>query len=123
MHAKSLQSCLILCDPMAPLCMGFSRQESWNGLLCPSPGDLPYPGIEPMSFMSPAVADRFFTTSATWEVGSTASFRCQPKSDQRKHLIHLQFPLGTVGQMKAPAHTARIPNLVGPTLDPVLFAV
>ena len=26
--------------------MGFSRQEYWNGLSFPSPGDLPYPGIE-----------------------------------------------------------------------------
>ena len=33
----------------APLSMGFSRQESWNGLPFPSPGDLPNPGIEPGS--------------------------------------------------------------------------
>ena len=33
----------------APLSMGFSRQEYWSGLLCPPPGDLPDPGIEPMS--------------------------------------------------------------------------
>ena len=26
--------------------MGFSRQESWSGLLFPSPRDLPKPGIE-----------------------------------------------------------------------------
>ena len=32
------------------LCLwGFSRQENWNGLLCPPPGDLPNPGIEPRS--------------------------------------------------------------------------
>ena len=31
----------------APLSMGFSRQEYWCGLLSPSPGDLPNPGIEP----------------------------------------------------------------------------
>ena len=31
----------------APLSMGFSRQEYWSGLLFPSPGDLPNPGIEP----------------------------------------------------------------------------
>ena len=37
------------------------------GLLCPPPGDLPDPGIEPTSFASPALAGRFFTTSATWE--------------------------------------------------------
>ena len=33
----------------APLFMGFSRQEYWNGLPFPSPGDLPGPGIEPGS--------------------------------------------------------------------------
>ena len=30
----------------APLSMGFSRQEYWNGLPFPSPGDLPHPGIK-----------------------------------------------------------------------------
>ena len=50
----------------APLSMGFSRQEYWNGLLCPPPGNLPEPGI-PMSLMSPALANGFFTTSTTWE--------------------------------------------------------
>ena len=30
----------------APLSMGFSRQEYWNGLPFPSPGDVPNPGIE-----------------------------------------------------------------------------
>ena len=33
----------------ASLSMGFSRQEYWNGLPFPSPGDLPDPGIEPRS--------------------------------------------------------------------------
>ena len=33
----------------APLSMGFPRQESWSGLPFPSPGDLPDPGIDPMS--------------------------------------------------------------------------
>ena len=31
----------------APPSMGFSRQEYWRGLLFPSPGDLPNPGIKP----------------------------------------------------------------------------
>ena len=51
----------------APLSMGFSRQDYWSGLLCPPPGDLPDPGIEHVSLMSPALVDRFFTTSTTWE--------------------------------------------------------
>ena len=51
-----------------PLSMRFSRQEYWSGLLlCPSPGHLPKPGIKPVSLISPALQDRFFTTSTTWE--------------------------------------------------------
>ena len=47
----------------APLFMAFSRQEYWSGFSCPSPGDLPDPGMESTFLMSPAVAGRFFTTS------------------------------------------------------------
>ena len=49
------------------LSTGFSRQEYWSGLPCPSLGDLPNPGMEPASLMSPALAGGFFTTSGTWE--------------------------------------------------------
>ena len=45
----------------APLSMRFSRQECWSGLPCPSSG------IQPASLISPALADRLFTTSVTWE--------------------------------------------------------
>ena len=45
--------------------MGFSRQEYWSGLPCPPAGDIPDPGIEPVSLMSPALAGRFFIPSAT----------------------------------------------------------
>ena len=38
----------------------------WSRLPFPSPGDLSYPGIKPISFMSPALAGGFFTTSANW---------------------------------------------------------
>ena len=55
---------------MAALSMESSRQEYWSGLPFPIPGDLPDPGIKPMSFVSPALAGRFFTKCATWEVQS-----------------------------------------------------
>ena len=32
-----------------PLSKGFSRQEYWSGLPCPSPGDIPDPGVVPKS--------------------------------------------------------------------------
>ena len=66
-----LQSLSLLCMPshssharlapprtaacQAPLSMGFSRQEYWSGLPCLPPGDLPNPGIEPTSPLSPAL--------------------------------------------------------------------
>ena len=50
-----------------PLSMGSSSQEYWSGQPCPSPRDLPDPGIEPTALTSPAAAGAFFTTSATWE--------------------------------------------------------
>ena len=46
----------------APLSIGFPRQEYWSGLPFPIPRDFPDPGIEPMSFVSPALAGGFFTT-------------------------------------------------------------
>ena len=69
--AKSLQSCpsktLQTVAYQGPLSMGFFRQEYWSGLPCPPPGDLPDPGIEPVSLMSPTLAGGFFTTRATLE--------------------------------------------------------
>ena len=46
----------------APLSMGFPRQEYWDGLPFSSPGDLPYPGIERTSLVSPGLAGGFFAT-------------------------------------------------------------
>ena len=40
--------------------MGFSWQEYWGGLLIPPPGDLPDPGIEPVSSVSPALQEGSF---------------------------------------------------------------
>ena len=58
------RSCPTLLRPMdcslpGSLVNGFPRQEYWSGLPFPSPGDLPDPGIEPIS---PALAGGFFTT-------------------------------------------------------------
>ena len=64
-------SCVLLCVTLwtvahkGPLPMGLSRKDYWSGLSCPPPGDLPNPGSEPVSLISPALAGRFFTTSAT----------------------------------------------------------
>ena len=71
-HGKSLQSCMTLCDamdcsPPGSSVHGISRQEHWSGLPCPPLQNLPDPGIQRVSLMSPPLAGGFFNTSATWE--------------------------------------------------------
>ena len=56
----------------APLSMGFSRQEYWNGLPYPPPEDLPDSEIELTSLTSPGLEGGFFTASATY--GSSICF-------------------------------------------------
>ena len=77
----------------APLSMGFSRQEYWSGWPCPPPGDLPDPGIKPMSLTSSALAGEFLTTSATWEAQSSLSW------------VRSQNPRHTTGQEGASEHS------------------
>ena len=56
----------------------------------PPPGDLPDPGMESASLMSPALASRFFTTRATWEAHTTSliMFNYQPF---KKCLLFYQY--------------------------------
>ena len=97
------QSWLTLCDPMDNSLPGSSlhgilcRQEHWSGLPCPPPGDFPNPRIEPESLMSSALAGRFFTSWATWEVRgkvSSVQFNCSVVSDslQPHGLQHTRLP-------------------------------
>ena len=59
-HAKSLHLCLTLCDPMDHNLLGSSVHEIFQARILewvafPLPGDLPDPGIEPVSHASPAL--------------------------------------------------------------------
>ena len=53
---------IVACQP--PLSMGFSRQEYWNGLPCPPPGDLPDPRDRTQGS---CIAGRFFTSGPAGE--------------------------------------------------------
>ena len=69
---KSPQWCLSLCNPMdcsppGSSLHGILQARILEWVVISSPGDLPDPGIEPTSLISPALADRFFITSTTWE--------------------------------------------------------
>ena len=68
-HFICVQFFVTLCTiaRQAPMSMGFSRQEYWSRLLCPPPGDLSDPGIEPVSLTTPVLAGMFSTSSATSE--------------------------------------------------------
>ena len=66
--------------------MEFSRQEYWNGLPFPPPGDLLNPKIKPFSLMSPALADGFFTTSASWE-----ALKCGKCSQSIGYVVYVRL--------------------------------
>ena len=71
MWAKSIQLCPTLCDPIdgspaGPSVHGTLQARILEWVAVPSSKDIPDPGIEPESLMSPALAGRFFTTSTTW---------------------------------------------------------
>ncbi|XP_070318415.1 xaa-Pro aminopeptidase 2 isoform X2 [Odocoileus virginianus] len=72
MHTTSMQSCLTLCDhmdcsPPGSSVRGILQARILDGLPHSPPEDLPDPGIEPTSLMSPALTDGFSNTSTTWE--------------------------------------------------------
>ena len=77
------------CSPPSSSVHGI-RQEYWSGLLPPPPGDLPHPGIQPTSLISPALAGWFFITSITRE----AQFSLVGPNKEVTHWIqsiHLSF--------------------------------
>ena len=67
MRVKRLFASLWTVAGRDALSVEFFRQEYWSGLPSPPPGDLPNPGMEPTSLMSPVLAGGFFTTQTTWE--------------------------------------------------------
>ena len=74
--------CSIMSDSATPwkvafhavLSTEFSGQEYWSGLPFASPGDLPDPGIKPMSLASPALAGGLFTTSQPGKTSDQITF-------------------------------------------------
>ena len=68
----------------APLSMGFSRQEYWSGLPCPSPGDIPDPGMEPECLAASALATGFPSPAPPGEAPTKA--RRLPKAEISRRL-------------------------------------
>ena len=65
------------CSLPASSVHGILQSEYWNALPFPCPGGLLSPGINPKSLTYPALADRFFTTSATSVQLSSVTQSCQ----------------------------------------------
>ena len=68
----------------APLSMGFPRQEYRSGLLFPSPGDLPNPGIKPVSLVYPALLVDFLPIVPSGKSSRTQRFKKKKKSNNTK---------------------------------------
>ena len=79
------------------LSMGFSRQEYWSGLPCPSPGDLPDPGIKSRS---PALQADFFLLS-------------EPLSENESHSVMSDSvqPHGLYSPWNSPGQTTEVGSL------------
>ena len=63
--AQSLRHVWLFLTPwtVAPLAMEYFKQEYWNRLPLPTPGDLPDPRIKRKSLASPALASWFLATA------------------------------------------------------------
>ena len=87
--------------------MGLSRQEYWSALPCPPSGDLPHPGMEPVSLTSPALAGRCFTASAAFQPGRGTSI-------YHNRLWALQAPPPHCLSSPRPASRPRPPKISSP---------
>ena len=88
----------------APLSMGFSKQEYWSGLPCPTPGYLPNPGIKAASLTCPVYTSIIFF-----------SFLKSPLSQIRSHSLMSRHHSGHYG------HRGRRHNLQGQLVQLHLF--
>ena len=82
-HAQLLATLgTITCQVL--LSLGFSRKEYWSGLPSPLPGNLPNPGVKPVSLTFPALAGGFFTTRA---ICTLSFWRCKWYIHEKKWSI------------------------------------
>ena len=96
--------------------MGFSRQEYWSGLPCPPAGDLPNPGTEASSFTSPTLANRFFTTNATWKAHYSLNMSYMPGTVLYPLQYTISFnslnsPVRQISQISQTETSERLSNL------------
>ena len=91
----------------APLSVEFSRQESWSGLPCPSPRDLPDPGTETLS---PALAGVFFTPEQPGLYYSPVVTRPLTQGEKTRATPLLMLPRNMESHMKDVRNQAFLKN-------------
>ena len=105
---------------LAPLSMEFSRQEYWSGLPPLPQGHSPDPGIKPVALTSPALAGRFFTSWASWEVWieprPLKNFNCNRRNkfrDAGQMLVEEQRPWAFMKEAAFQKSSLRQPVFIG----------
>ena len=109
----------------APLSIGFSRQEHWNGLSWPPSGDLPSPGIKSASLPSPALASALFTTEPPGN--PTEQTVCSiivwlwiwVSENHRINILHLYSDLW--GYRKCVVFVTLVPSIAWKVVGPPIF--
>ena len=78
-------------EHQALLSMGFSRQEYWSRLPCPPPGDLPDPGIEPKSPVSPALQANSLPLSLQGSKSTILQYKYLPQKRLSRKLMEKEI--------------------------------
>ena len=86
-------------QPARLLCLGFSRLHYWSGLPSPPLGDLPDPGIKPMSLMSPALTGCSLSLTHLGSPHSLYIIACIYQS--QIHSLNSSFPPHPFGNHKS----------------------
>ena len=92
----------------APLSMGFSRQEYWSGLPCPSPGDLPNPGVESRSpaLQVDSLLSETLGKPKNTGVGSLSLLQgIVPTWESNRDLLHCRWILNQLSYQGSPYKT------------------
>ena len=75
------------CSPPGTSVHRISQTEYWNGLPFPLPGDLPDPGIKPVSTVSPALAGEFVTAKLPGKLNVITGVSKCGRGRQKRHAL------------------------------------
>ena len=122
MHAWLPQLYPALCDPVdcstpGSCVHGILQATIWSGLSRPPPRNLPNPGIEPGSLLSPPCIRGFFTTNTTWEAEMAAKLEIYNRilrwwSSDKESVLQCRRPQSHSWTGKIPWRKNRLPTPV-----------